>query len=183
MIEHAQRLVDGEGSARVLMHLQDQKLRLRAVREDDCELLWQWVNEPQVRASAFSSTTIPWDDHVQWFRSKLADPSCYIFIAQNANQVDIGQIRFDCRYDGNAEVDLSLASDQRGLGYGSRLIEIGIKQLFQQTATIHCVHAYIKLDNLASMRAFERAGFQKLQVESIKGHPALHYRYSRDVKA
>jgi len=37
----AQELVDGEGVERLVMHLKGHKLRLRAVKEEDCKLLWE----------------------------------------------------------------------------------------------------------------------------------------------
>ena len=71
MARHSQELVDGEGADRVLMQVKSKMLSLRQVREDDCRLLWEWANDPEVRAVSFLSEPILWDQHVQWFKSKI----------------------------------------------------------------------------------------------------------------
>lgn len=153
-------------------------LLLRPAQPDDCELLWHWVNEPQVRASAFSSGAIAWNDHVRWFHCKLQDPRCHIYIAQTDEQVSIGQIRFDCTDDSNAEIDVSLAQECRGSKRGTMLVQKGVAKLFQETS-IQNVHAYIKVNNIASIKTFEKAGFEKLKIEIVKGFQAIHYQQKR----
>ncbi|AOY84370.1 UDP-2,4-diacetamido-2,4,6-trideoxy-beta-L-altropyranose hydrolase [Moorena producens JHB] len=174
MIEDAQRLVDGEGSARVLIHLQDQKLRLRAVGKDDCELLWRWANDPEVRASAFSSTSIPWQEHVQWFTRKLQDSNCHILIALNRQDNPIGQIRFDIQDSQQAEIDISLDKSKRGLGFGSEMIKLAVNQIFSCTS-VQAVHAFIKPNNYPSIKAFEKAQFRKAEEKIVQENPSIHY--------
>jgi len=172
--QRGRQLVDGEGAARVLMYLRDEKLRLRRVREDDCGLLWEWANDKEVRASAFSSDPIPWEEHVRWFMRKLQDPNCFIFVALDNEDTPLGQVRFDIVRDGEAEIDVSIDRRKRRLGYGAPLISKAVKEVFGVTP-IRTVHAFIKPNNEASMRAFERAGFKRLGVENVRENIALHY--------
>ena len=178
MCKRGQELVDGEGTGRVLMHLEGKVLRLRPVREDDCKLLWQWANDPEVRASAFSSDSISWEKHVQWFTHKLHDINCHIFIALDSQDTPIGQVRFDTHNDEQAEIDVSLAQEKRGVGYGKFLINTAVKVLFSRTA-IQAVHAFIKPSNEASIRAFEKANFTRTSREVLKKQFALHYKRIR----
>jgi RimJ/RimL family protein N-acetyltransferase len=178
MAQRGQELVDGEGAARVLMYLNGERLRLRQVREDDCRLLWEWANDKEVRASAFSSDPIPWEEHVRWFIRKLHEPTCFIFIAVDNEDTPLGQVRFDVDKDGEAEIDVSIDRDKRGLGYGALLISKAVKEVIRVTH-IRAVHAFIKPNNEASMRAFERAGFKRLGVENVRGNIALHYIWRR----
>lgn len=39
------------------------------------------------------------------------------------------------------------------------------------------VHALIRVENTASMRAFEKAGFVGVGFETVKGYQAKHYVY------
>lgn len=149
-------------------------LTLRQVREDDCRLLWEWANDPQVRAAAFSSDPIPWEDHVEWFADKLNDPNCLIFVALNDQGTPIGQIRFDITDEQEAEIDVSIAGDRRGSGYGTLLLNQGVEEIFR-TTPIRIVHAFIKPDNVGSIRAFEKAKFERVGLETMKGHTAKHY--------
>ncbi len=105
-------------------------LRLRTVQESDAQLLWEWANDPQVRAASFSSDPIPWKQHIQWFDAQLKNPNCIIYIAINSDNIPIGQIRYKIQ-DNQAVISISIASDYRHQGYGSELIKIGSDRLFQ----------------------------------------------------
>ncbi|MFP5268889.1 UDP-2,4-diacetamido-2,4,6-trideoxy-beta-L-altropyranose hydrolase [Coleofasciculus sp.] len=174
MARHGLELIDGEGTARVLMHLQDQPLRLRPIHQEDCKLLWEWANDPEVRSASFSSDPIPWEQHLQWFANKLHDSNCYIFMVFDYEDRAIGQVRFE-RQDGNeAEISISLDKGKRGSGYGSSFIDIAVEELFRHTS-ISSVYALIKPNNDTSIRAFEKAHFKKLGNKIVRGNVALHY--------
>src|SRR5207253_11507460 len=83
MAERGPRLVDGLGAARVLEGMHDIQVNLRPVRPADCRLLWEWANEPAVRAVSFNPEPIPWDQHQQWFAAKLNDRACIFWIAED----------------------------------------------------------------------------------------------------
>jgi len=174
MAKCGQNLVDGKGSTRVLKKMLGQLLSLRPARREDCKLLWEWVNDPTVRDFAFSSESIPWDDHVEWFYSRLAQSDCFIFIAVDDRDLPVGQVRFDLQGGHEAEIHVSVEKRKRGLGFGTLIIERGVEQLFRKTI-VRTVHAFIKPDNRTSIAAFERAGFKRLGLRKIKGHNALHY--------
>ena len=174
MLEHSRQIVDSKEGGRVLMHLQDQRLRLRAVREGDCKLLWQWANDLQVRTFAFSSTPILWEDHVQWFARKLQDSNCYIFIALDKQDQAIGQIRFDILDNQQAEIDISLDQSKRGLGYGSELINLAVYEILCYTS-VQAFHAFIRPNNYPSIKVFEKAQFRKVGEEIMLGQPSMHY--------
>ncbi len=148
------------------MNLVVQQLNLRKVRKEDCELLWKWANDSQVRAVSFSSDLIVWQDHVQWFDNKLRDPNVRFYIAVDANNLAIGQIRFDIH---NNEAIISISIDQqfRHQGYGHQIIQLAAAQI-RQDSSIKIVHAYIKSNNLSSIGAFRKAGFR--HNEAIKTH-------------
>jgi UDP-2,4-diacetamido-2,4,6-trideoxy-beta-L-altropyranose hydrolase len=174
MSQRAQGFVDGEGVARVLMSLMGEKFRLRRVREDDCRLIWEWANDPGVRVVSFSPEPIPWEKHVQWFESKLGDPYCLFLIALNGEDAPVGQIRFDVGQETQeAVVSVSVDQKYRGKGYGSTLIRMASRRLFDLFET-KVIHAYIKPENIASIQAFARAGYKKAGMTEVHGHQALH---------
>ena len=163
----------------VNMNSTDKLLKLRDVKQEDCELLWEWANDPIVRASSFSSDFILWEDHVQWFTNKFNSQNSYLYIGLNGHDKPIGQIRFDVDSRFQAEVDISIDSQERGKGYGSELIVVAVKNMFQ-VYNIKFVHAFIKLNNIPSIISFKKAGFRQLNVESVSnGDIAFHYIYDR----
>lgn len=173
------QLVEGEGNARVLMHLTGRRLRLRKACAGDCRILWEWASDPTVRTSSFSPEPIPWERHVQWFMSKLEDPNCLFYIALDDQDEPVGQIRFDVYDDQRAEISVSVEDRHRRRGYGSLLIEVAVENAFAVTA-LQAVKAFIKPENKYSIKAFEKAGFQRVGLASIKGNSALHYVRARN---
>ncbi len=153
-------------------------LTLREATENDCKLLWGWVNDPIVKASAFSSGLIPWETHLAWFTQKLDDPNCVIYIAL-ADQIDeVGQIRFDIN-GSEATIDVSVAANYRGKGLGKNLIRAGLEQL-KKDRLIQVFHAYIKENNLASQKVFVKAGFVEVNYMIYADHACVHMKWGND---
>ena len=152
-------------------------LRLRPATPDDCRRLWEWANDPLVRAAAFNSALIPWEDHVAWFRRKLSDAGCAIYLVEDESGRPVGQVRFD-RGAGGMEADLSIAPSHRGQGYGAQALRAACERLASADDAAEVI-AYIKPDNQASLRTFTRAGFLSRGAARVKGHEALMMVWSR----
>lgn len=148
-------------------------IKLRPVEFTDSKTIWEWANEPTTRSVSFSPEPIPWEQHSRWFSEKLLDPHCLFFMVLGADDMPIGQVRYDT--DGNeAVISVGLAADHRGQGYGSQAIQLASRHVFARTA-IEAIHAYIKPDNSSSIRAFTRAGFIDCASIEVHGTVARHY--------
>ena len=147
-------------------------LTLRRAQQEDCRLLWEWANDPTVRESAFSSEPIAWEMHKQWFKERLKDPNCHLFIALERTDTPVAQVRFDTAGQ-EATVDISVSLKHRGQGYGTEILKLASRELFR-LSKVKRISAYIKPSNEASMRAFSKAGFILLSETRIKGHQARH---------
>ncbi len=157
------------------MNLTDRPLKLRKVNQEDCELLWNLANDPTVRSASFSSDIISWEEHIKWFTNKLNSTNCYYFIVLNNHDKLIGQIRFDVNSQLQAEVNISINLKERGKGYASHLIKLAVEHLFAHTL-IKSINAFIKSDNQASIKSFQKAGFKYIGIEKIREKDfALHY--------
>ena len=165
-------LVDGKGAQRVVSAMGRVKLRLRPAGAGDSRLLWEWVNDPQVRAASFSSAAIPWKTHDEWFTEKLESGAASILIAENDEGTPVGQIRFDLRADGEAEIAISIAKSWRGRGLAAVLI----RQAQSGLSGGRCprLHAYVKPENVASVKAFEKGGFKQAGIARVRGNAAVH---------
>ena len=150
---------------------------LRNVEENDCHLLWEWANDLVTRQMSFNSEPISWKTHVEWFKGKIRDPKCFIFIAfQQDTHIPIGQIRFELIDHENADISIVVAPNMRSYGYGSQLILKGVSQLFLSTP-IHVVHAYIRPENSSSLKVFAKVGFSQVGFQNIKGIESIHMCY------
>ncbi len=172
--EKSRELVDGKGAARIVAVLRgEDRLRLRRANPDDRQMLWEWANDADVRAASFSTAAIPWEAHVLWFSNILEDKTSLIFVAEDEHGQPIGQIRFNIN-GREAEVNISLAKQQRGRGFAVPTIEAAVRSLF---AEVDCdvVHAFVKPENIASTRAFQRAGFVLTGSKTVRGSLALDF--------
>ena len=172
MIKVSQQIVAREGCSTILQNLEANSIQLRPVIEDDCEILWHWANDPVIRSVSFLSESISWTDHVQWFTSKLCNQNCVFYIALNQDNVPIGQVRYEITHK-EATISLGLAESFRGQGYGSNLILLGCKKLGQKSV-VERINAYVKPNNLASIRAFLKSGFQEVGQKTICDQQAVH---------
>ncbi len=169
-------LVNGKGAREVVRSMIIGELHLRPVAEKDCELLFDWANDPTVRQNAFQPEPIEWEDHHKWFTSKRDSTHCFQYIATSIDGIPVGQIRFDLG-EKYAEVDYSLDPQFRGLGLGTSLLEEGIGQLASVIAGPLIIQGKVKQKNFQSMMSFESAGFNV--TEKRKGF----IRYTRNIDA
>lgn len=149
-----------------------ESIQLRPVCREDCYRIWRWANDPVVRAQSFNSDPIPWEAHVVWFESKVDNRDCVFLIAVNQEHIPVGQIRFDMAGD-EAVVSVSVAPTLLGQGYGKRLIRQASMFLFGKVA-IKMVHAYVKTSNHASIHAFTKAGYLRLEDTTRDDQEAAH---------
>ena len=161
------------------MAVAQSSLSLRRARPEDCRLVWEWANAPEVRAASFTTAPIPWESHQEWFAARLQDPNCHFFIILGPEQQPWGQIRFDPLADQQATISITLAPEARGQGLGAAALRLAASEIFR-TTSLTAIHAYIKPDNIRSIRAFRTAGFRLLGRTQVKGQLAEHYLLTRE---
>lgn len=155
------------------------KLSVRPARSEDASMLFEWANDAQVRASSFSPAPILWENHLAWFESKLRDADCRVFIGLDENENPIGQVRFDRTADGEAEIDISVDGKRRGGGIGGELLEAAAAEFFR-TSNARVIHAFVKTENVGSIRAFEKANFRRIGTLNVKGSETIHFVRTKD---
>lgn len=134
-------------------------INVRQATEEDCKLVFDWVNEPEVRKASFHTEEIEWQEHTNWFLQKIKNPNSLILIFE-VDGKPAGQIRFDKNTDkGFFLISFLLDQKFRGRSLGGVLIEKGIDYLITQVKTpILCV-GFVKKENIASQRAFLKNEF------------------------
>jgi UDP-2,4-diacetamido-2,4,6-trideoxy-beta-L-altropyranose hydrolase len=173
MIQKVATNIDGVGARRVIRKINCVPISIRKATETDCELIWNWANDPVVRLSAFCSGFIKYEEHIKWFYDKLYNSESVIFIGYNNKNQPVGQIRFDKIKTNEYEIDVSIDKDSRGKGYGVQLIKLGIIELLKlNSASI--INAFVKSNNYSSKSIFIKAGFFIKGIENIKNTEAYH---------
>ena len=156
------QLVDGRGASRVVTCMES-AMTLRPATQRDDRILFEWANDPTVRAASFNTAPISWEEHQAWLQSRLEDPRTQIYVADHAGQ-PVGMSRF--ALDGtNAVISVSLASEARGRGLGERLIALASHRLFAETGATS-IDAWIRPGNAASVHAFVAAGYMRRETRT-----------------
>lgn len=138
------------------------QLTCRTAQPDDAQLYFDWANDPDTRRQSFNSNPISLETHTDWFTRKLADANALLLVFANENSQAVGQVRFErtpvADMPDEVIIGVSVDGQQRGKGLASQLIEQGCVVCRTHWGEV-TIHAYIKPENRASVRAFERAGF------------------------
>jgi UDP-2,4-diacetamido-2,4,6-trideoxy-beta-L-altropyranose hydrolase len=155
--QQSKTLINGRGSNEVIKSMNRNNLTLRDVTALDRELIWQWANDEETRKASYSQSYIAWNEHIRWFDSVQQQKNHRFYIASNVSKTPVGQIRF--ALDGkDAIVSLSVAPDSRRRGYGKEILLEAAKKLFSET-DIERISAFVKSDNVFSLKTFQKAGF------------------------
>ncbi len=142
-------------------------------------MIFEWANDPDVRAASFHSEPITIDVHKSWFRKMLGRPDSHLLIVERAHDgVPVGQFRLD---GPTGEVSVSIGREFRARGLGVGAIRAGVSHLANSVRPSRLV-ASIRPDNSASLRAFEQAGFRRVGMGERSGVPCVVYQWTRDGK-
>jgi len=164
--------IDSRGACRIVGAMHSPYLRLRLAKAEDCQMVFRWANDPEVRQASFSSEVVPWEAHVAWFRGQLQNDGNLYFVVETETGRPIGQVRFALTR-GEATVSTSLDSTARAKGFGSAAIALASRHVMEQSG-VKLIHAYIKPGNSLSQQAFARAGYTLQGPTAIMQHPAIH---------
>ena len=155
------KLIDGQSGKQILDRILYLASNIREVKKTDCELLFEWANNSEVRKNAISKELIIFENHVNWFNSKLNSTNSKMFILE-FNDVPVGQIRYDKQHD-DWLIDYSVDSKYRGFGFGKMLVEKTL-DFFKEEK----ISAAVKKENIASENVFKSLKFNETESEIIK---------------
>ena len=147
-------------------------INLRKAVIKDSKIILQWRNE---------STTIPWmgsaqslsfDEHDNWFKKAISDPTCMFFIIE-LNSKPVGQIRFhlDSRNNNYARVSINITQKMHGKGIASIAFTQG-NVFVKEVGFAPKIFAHVRQDNIGSIKAMENAGYKK--TDNIKKNGVKH---------
>jgi len=173
MSYRADKLVDGQGASRV-SSLMDwlsadkgfREIQMREALFEDCRQIWFLSNDRKVRENSFNTEPIAFEDHVLWYKEKLASSDTAFYVLDICGVIG-GQVRYE-RKGSVTEISYSLDPAFRGIGLGETLIESTIYKACKKLK-VDRVHAVVKNFNKASIKTFLNIGFRKVHDEKIKG--------------
>lgn len=167
-------LFDGQFFDVVYHAKMNRKISFRKANENDMMLYFNWTNDASVRENSYQSEPISLEDHQNWFYKKIKDETCFMIVFENHIGTPIGQVRIQKQDENIAVIGISNDVNHRGKGYASKMIQIASEEYLKQNPQI-CISAYIKIENEASEKAFEKAGYELDVVLEYDGISSYHY--------
>lgn len=135
---------------------------LRLAKKSDCEQLFCWANEREVRKASFQTGLIAWETHVEWFRKMMENENIIQFIYER-DEEPVGQVRLDIQGDCGV-ISYSIASEFRGQGMGKRMIAMLEKKVKKDYPALQALRAEVKWENNASKNVFEKMNFKESEI-------------------
>jgi ribosomal-protein-alanine N-acetyltransferase len=136
--------------------LEGKLVNLKVLEKDDLQLLADWSNNPEF----FSDMWFPQMSRTEW--EKRYDgftPDTKWFFIEKKDGMKIGTV-FHFLNGNFMEIGYILVPNERKKGYGSEAIKIIVDYLFLSKELVR-VQAITGVDNFASHRVLEKAGFTK----------------------
>jgi len=151
--------VDAKGTQRVADLLLPPQISIRRADPADCDAIYKWRNAEETRRYIFGAESIPLDIHRSWYFQTLENPNRILLIGEIGNK-PVGVLRYD--FSGHeALISVYLVPGGQGQGVGSQLIRCGSAWIRENHPQIKIVNAEIFSENIASLRAFESAGYKQ----------------------
>jgi len=147
----------------------------RSARPEDVLLIYDWANDAVARKNSYFTESIALTTHQAWYEKKLQDPACVIYIAE-INGAPAGMIRYDLAAE-NSVVGISVASNFRGKGLAPAFLVDTASIYFKKH--VAPILAYIKQENTASVKSFEKAGYRLLRTEVVHGADSFVYKLEK----
>lgn len=126
---------------------------------EDKDRVFRWRNDPWLIAYSPGLSRVDWEEHDRWFSEVLDTESHLLFIIESHGGTGMGTVRLDKAGKDRAIITIHLLQPHVGKGYGAKAIRDACSAGFKFWPWMKSVHAYIRKDNLRSVRAFEKVGF------------------------
>ncbi|MBL0356338.1 MAG: GNAT family N-acetyltransferase [Chitinophagaceae bacterium] len=161
MIKKQQQLFDGRSKERFIklfteLEIQSTVSFAKAVKED-LSITYEWASDTTVRAYSFNQNPISFEEHQNWFLKKIEQPNC-IYLLGKWNDAIVGSLRFDIA-DSNALISYLVSPKYHGKGLGRILLARGLEYLSKHNSAVTTATGYVMPENIASVKVFERLGF------------------------
>lgn len=147
--------IDGTGAGNV---------RLRRAGPDDADKVYAWRNDPWILSLSKSGRGVAAAEHLLWYEGMLLNPDQLMFIvevkvASTSEYIEIGVVRVERSTPDAGLITIYLLRPYTGRGYGVRALLQATAAAFGRWHDLNTIHAVIRSDNTASVRAFRKAGF------------------------
>jgi len=136
-------------------------MKIRHANQHDLEQLLSWKNDPISLAMSINSSKVSKKEHEIWFRDSLKNPLKKMYIGSLEGN-NIGSCYFNLDPNTkNALISITLDPLRRGKNLSYKFLQACLKEYLEET---ECdIIAIIKINNLASIKLFEKSNFSLIK--------------------
>lgn len=165
------KAVDGKGACTVTTELLSSfdgmdAFYLRPALKNDAKIIYDLSSDPAVRENSINTKPIEWKEHLDWFDKKLGDRNHLFLLVFSKKEEFIGQVR-GAMEESSAVISISISAPFRGKNLSSKILISASKRIFDYFDTVERIKAYIKPENISSIKSFLRAGYVYCSTERI----------------
>ncbi len=148
-------LCDGLGTARVCAALSGS---LRPVTPGDARTLFDWRNQPHIRAASLTTAPLDWQAHLDWIAGLSAREDGVWWVYSEAGRA-LGHVNARRHGQGMWRWGFYIGAQDAPRGAGGRMLALAIARLFARP-DCHILSAEVRADNPASVALHRRLGFR-----------------------
>lgn len=127
------------------------KYTINNATKNDIKDIFELSNDELVRKNSINQDKIIWENHIEWFYKRIKSVNPFYIIRSYSNDL-IAQVRLD-KNEENI-ISVSISKNYRGKGLSAKIIKD-----CSERSGFNEINAYIKKDNIASQKAFKKAGY------------------------
>ena len=150
------------------IHMRESSFTVETAKpvETDARLVMKWRNDPVSLASFFHRTPKIWETFWQEFQSDYFSNQNPTPIFCLVDGVRFGFLRFNrlenTSFSNTATCDISINLDSSVRGQGLGVKALILAEHYIRTLNYDQIYAEIRIENTASIKSFEKAGYQRL---------------------
>lgn len=141
--------------------LRGDRTTLRALQDNDLELLRSWRNHPDLFPLHCSSMLVSQIEQRRWYDHYGSRNETVVFMIEDEEQTAIGYtiLKNLDHKNGQAEIGLHIAPERQGKGYGKDAFKTLIRYCFEEL-NLNRVYLQVFSFNQRAARMYEALGFQ-----------------------
>lgn len=171
-VEKQSAIFDGKSGQRILGLINTLNISFRAAGKSDLQRTFEWSSDEMVRKNSYHSEVITIKNHTKWFLNKIVSENT-LFLIVLVNDQPAGVVRYE-NDTAAAVVGILIGKEYRGQNLASHILSKSAEIYFEKFE--NPVQAFIKKQNIASIKSFEKAGYTFSEEKEIQGHESYVYK-------
>jgi UDP-4-amino-4,6-dideoxy-N-acetyl-beta-L-altrosamine N-acetyltransferase len=137
---------------------------LRLITKNDTEDIVRWRNKDSVKKNLYTQNELTAEQHEKWLKTKVMTGSCVQFIIEihsKDSHMGIGTVFIKNIDIANSKGEFGIfigEENARGKGYATIATSMILDHAFK-SLNLNRIYLTVFSDNLAAIRAYEKAGF------------------------